>query len=214
MLHQRLADFAAEAVHDVEHAGRETDLRGEFAEHPRSQRRDFAGLADHAVARRQCRRDLPGEQVQRQVPRADAADHAQRLPQRDSSTRPRPGAIRWRTGWRPRRRNAGCSPRAESRRRAPMPVACRRRAIRPGRNSSRRSSRASASRFSQRPRSLAGKPGPGRESGAGCGNGVVDVACVTGRAFRELRTGRRFEHIEPAIAGRRAGLAVDRDWTA
>ena len=65
------------------------------------------GLATTRVARRQRRRDLPGEQVQRQVPRRDAADHAERLAQRVVQCRPAHGAIRWRTAcaaWAKKRR--------------------------------------------------------------------------------------------------------------
>ena len=59
----------------------EAYLRRQFAQHRGGERGHFGGLGDHAVAGGQGRGDLPGEQVQRQVPRRDRGDHAQRRAQ-------------------------------------------------------------------------------------------------------------------------------------
>jgi hypothetical protein len=69
------------AMHHVEHAAGQADLRRERRQQGGGGRRELRRLRDHGVARGQGRRDLPGEEVQRQVPRRDGADHAERQPQ-------------------------------------------------------------------------------------------------------------------------------------
>ncbi len=74
----RLADGPSRAGDDIEHAGRQ-DVGGELGEHQQGERRLGCGLDDGAVARRQRRGDLPRRHQQREVPRDDLADDAERL---------------------------------------------------------------------------------------------------------------------------------------
>ena len=77
-LGERLAGFEAEAVDDVEHAGRQ-DVGDQFGEHEDAERRLLGGLEHHAVAGGERRRELPGRHQQREVPGNDLADDAERL---------------------------------------------------------------------------------------------------------------------------------------
>ncbi len=79
--HQGLADLATQAVQEVEDPRRRPDLGEEARQAVRGQRRQLAGLGDEGIAHRQGRRDLPGQQVERQVPGGDQADHAEGLAQ-------------------------------------------------------------------------------------------------------------------------------------
>ena len=81
MLDQCLAGARAGALHDVQHTRGKAGLNRKCAESRRRARRDFRGFRNDRIAGRECRRDLPGEQIQRQVPRRDAGDHAERLAQ-------------------------------------------------------------------------------------------------------------------------------------
>ncbi len=75
---QRLARLDAEAVDDVEHTGGQqvTDQRHQVQDRRRGL---LGGLEHHRVARGQRGRELPGGHQDREVPRDDLADHAQRL---------------------------------------------------------------------------------------------------------------------------------------
>jgi ParB family chromosome partitioning protein len=75
---QRFAGFAAEALDDVQHA-RWQQVGDQLGEHHDRQRRLFGRLEHHAVAGGQGRGELPGGHQQREVPRDDLPDHAQRL---------------------------------------------------------------------------------------------------------------------------------------
>ena len=81
MVDHGLAHLGSEAVQDVEHAVGQPDFLGPRAEEVGGHGRDLAGLGHDAIATRQRRGNLPREEVEGQVPRADAADHAQGLPQ-------------------------------------------------------------------------------------------------------------------------------------
>mmetsp|Transcript_20157 Transcript_20157/g.71282 ORF Transcript_20157/g.71282 Transcript_20157/m.71282 type:complete len:406 (+) Transcript_20157:430-1647(+) len=80
--HDGGADLGAEPVHDVEHAGRQADVRGDLGEHAGGARRQLGGLGDDGVAHRQARRHLPRQEVQWQVPGRDEAAHADGVAQR------------------------------------------------------------------------------------------------------------------------------------
>ncbi|MNK86103.1 hypothetical protein D3C87_1060060 [compost metagenome] len=75
---QGLAGFATETLDDVQHARRQQvgDQLGE--DHDR-QRRLLGRLEHDAVAGGQCRGEFPGGHQQREVPRNDLPDHAQRF---------------------------------------------------------------------------------------------------------------------------------------
>ena len=79
MLGQPLADLAARALHDVEHAGRHTSFGVDLGQADRGQRGYFRRLEHHRVAGGQGRGRLPHGDLDRVVPGADAGDHAQRL---------------------------------------------------------------------------------------------------------------------------------------
>mmetsp|Transcript_7765 Transcript_7765/g.20017 ORF Transcript_7765/g.20017 Transcript_7765/m.20017 type:complete len:496 (+) Transcript_7765:1481-2968(+) len=66
-------------VDDVHHARRDAGFQAELREHQRGRRRQLRGLHHDAVAHGQGGRELPGQEVQRQVPRRDDADDAYRL---------------------------------------------------------------------------------------------------------------------------------------
>ncbi len=75
---QRLAGLDAEPVHDVEHTGGQQvlDQLGD----DQDRHRGLLGRLEHdAVARGEGRRDLPGGHQDREVPRDDLGDHAERL---------------------------------------------------------------------------------------------------------------------------------------
>ena len=75
---QRHAGFAAVAVDDVEHARRQ-QVGNQFGHHQDADRRRFGGLEHHAVAGGDGRSQLPGRHQDREVPRDDLPDHAQRF---------------------------------------------------------------------------------------------------------------------------------------
>ncbi len=79
MLHERLSRGASASGDDVEHAGRQSDLRGDFADQQRGQRRLTRRFQDDRIARRQRRRHFPHREQQREVPRDDGGDDAERL---------------------------------------------------------------------------------------------------------------------------------------
>jgi len=64
---------------DVEHAGREASLGGQFAHHGAHQRGVRRGFQHHRAAGQQRGDALADVDVQRHVPRCDRADHAERL---------------------------------------------------------------------------------------------------------------------------------------
>ena len=77
---------AADEVHpdlgragdDVDDAGRQVGLAADVGEEERRERRRGGGLEDDRVARREGRRDLPGEHQQREVPGDDLGGDAER----------------------------------------------------------------------------------------------------------------------------------------
>ena len=76
---ERRADVDAVAVHEVEHAGGHAGRVHDLGEHDRVQRRDLGRLEHHRAARRDRRRDLAGDLVQRPVPGRDHSAHADGL---------------------------------------------------------------------------------------------------------------------------------------
>ena len=158
--------------------------RREFAQHRRRQRRDFGRLGDHGVAGRERGRDLPGEQVQRQVPRRDRRDHAERRAQR--VVQPGLAVVRFagELGGGVREEAQVARPRAGSRLRAPAGSACRHRAIRRGRNRRARASSASASFSSQRARSLLGSADQAGKARSAAAIGGFDVGGVAARPLQ------------------------------
>ena len=75
---QRLAGLDAEAVDDVEHAGRQ-EVGDQLHQHQDAERRLLGRLEHDAVAGGERRRQLPGRHQQREVPGNDLADDAERL---------------------------------------------------------------------------------------------------------------------------------------
>ncbi|MPL73764.1 hypothetical protein SDC9_19570 [bioreactor metagenome] len=75
---QRRADFRAHAVDDVQHAARQ-QVGDEFRQHHDRGRGLFGGLHHHAVAGGQRRGEFPRRHQDREVPRDDLADDAERL---------------------------------------------------------------------------------------------------------------------------------------
>ena len=75
--HQRHPGLAR-ARDDVDDAGRQVGLAAHVGEEERGQRRRGGGLEHDRVARREGRRDLPGEHQQREVPRDDLRGDAER----------------------------------------------------------------------------------------------------------------------------------------
>ena len=62
----------------VQHAGGQAGLRGQFGEQQGRQWREFGRFQYHGIAERQRRGDFPRQHQQREVPRHDLADHADR----------------------------------------------------------------------------------------------------------------------------------------
>jgi ParB family chromosome partitioning protein len=81
MLDDRLPDLRSRAGHDVEDAWRQADLERDLGERQRRQRRLARRLDDDGVAAGERRCDLPRRQQQREVPRHDCGDDADRFPQ-------------------------------------------------------------------------------------------------------------------------------------
>src|SRR5579862_2418144 len=82
MLDQSLPDNGALADHDVQHALGDPGLEGELAEAHRRERCQLRGLDHDRVAAGEGRADLPRRDVEREVPRRDQADDAERFAER------------------------------------------------------------------------------------------------------------------------------------
>jgi hypothetical protein len=67
------------ARHDVDDALRHAGALADLGEEDGGQRGEFGRLQHHRAAGRQRRRDLPGQHQQREIPRYDLADDADRL---------------------------------------------------------------------------------------------------------------------------------------
>ena len=78
--HQRRAGLGAEALHDVEHARRQTCGRGDVGEQRRRERRPLRRLGDDGVAGGQRGGDAPRREHQRGVPRRDDRGDAGGVP--------------------------------------------------------------------------------------------------------------------------------------
>ena len=79
MVDERVANHAAPAHDQVEHAGRNAAAADDLGQRPGAARHQVGGLHHDAVAVSQCRRDFPGGNRNREIPRGDDADHANRL---------------------------------------------------------------------------------------------------------------------------------------
>ena len=79
MVHDRLADRCAGAHHEVEHPRRQTCLRENVRDDPRTAGRPLSRLEDHGVAVRQRRRDFPRWNRDRKIPRRNQPDDPNRL---------------------------------------------------------------------------------------------------------------------------------------
>ena len=82
MLGEGATGLFAEAMHGVEHAGGQARLVRDFREQRRGEGTPFRRLVDDRAAGRQRRRDLPGRQHERRIPRRDDADGSDRLADR------------------------------------------------------------------------------------------------------------------------------------
>ena len=78
MLSQGLARLLAQAMHDIEHACRETRLQGNLGQKLRGDRAPLSRLMNHGASGRQCRRDLPGREHEGCVPRRNDTDRTNR----------------------------------------------------------------------------------------------------------------------------------------
>jgi hypothetical protein len=76
VLGQTLADLAAGAHHDVDHALWDADIVRYALELQGGQRGDLGGLEDERVAGGKGGGHLPARDLQGEVPRDDQADHA------------------------------------------------------------------------------------------------------------------------------------------
>ena len=61
MRRDRRADIRSGAVHNIEHAVRQSGFSANLAEHKRSHRRQLAWLGDGGVADRKSGRDFPAQ---------------------------------------------------------------------------------------------------------------------------------------------------------
>ena len=75
------ADVWSRAVHDVEHAVRQSRFATNLAEQIGRHRRQLARFGDGGIADRDGGRDFPTQQIERQVPRRNQASDAARLAQ-------------------------------------------------------------------------------------------------------------------------------------
>ncbi|RMM93891.1 putative transcriptional regulator [Pseudomonas savastanoi pv. glycinea] len=75
---QRFTRFAAITLHDVQHAGRQ-QVADQFDQHADAQRGLFGWLEHDAITGSQRRGEFPGGHQEREVPRDDLPNHAQRL---------------------------------------------------------------------------------------------------------------------------------------
>ena len=89
--HELARRTRSETVNHVERAVRHAGLFHHFREQGGGRRGFFGRFQDNRVARCHSRRDFPGREQQRQVPRADHADHPMRVADRIVD---RPGAVR------------------------------------------------------------------------------------------------------------------------
>src|SRR5205823_13730818 len=69
-------------MHEIKNTIWETGFAYGFAEQVSSHRSQFAWLCDCRVADRDCGRDFPAQQIQRQIPGRDESGDAARLTQR------------------------------------------------------------------------------------------------------------------------------------
>ena len=76
---QDVADLRASAQHQVEHAGWQTRVDERLQQVHRRERHELGRLPDHGIAIRQRRRDLPGRDRDRKIPRRDRRDDADGL---------------------------------------------------------------------------------------------------------------------------------------
>src|SRR6185437_15393815 len=83
MLDEPRPDDRALAREDVDDSGRDAGLECELAEPQRREWRQPRRLEDDRVAARERRPELPGGDVEREVPRHDQADDAERLAERE-----------------------------------------------------------------------------------------------------------------------------------
>ena len=74
-----LADLGAEAGHDIDDAGRKAGFLEQAAKLERRHRGEFRRLPDDRIACGQSRRELPGGQHQRRIPRRDRRHDPERL---------------------------------------------------------------------------------------------------------------------------------------
>ncbi len=81
VMDQCVADARAAAVHEVERPGRQAGARDDLGERPRGGGNELGRLEHDRVAVGEGRRDLPRRDRDREVPRRDDADHAERLAQ-------------------------------------------------------------------------------------------------------------------------------------
>ena len=79
MVEHRLADDRAVAHHEVEHALRRAGALEDVDDRVRAARHEIGRLEDDGVAVGERRRDLPGRNGDREIPRRDDADDADRL---------------------------------------------------------------------------------------------------------------------------------------
>ena len=79
MLDEPLADDGALADEDVEDAFGDAGLERELGEPERGERRQLGGLEHDGVAARERGAELPGGDVEREVPGDDQPDDAERL---------------------------------------------------------------------------------------------------------------------------------------
>ena len=79
VLQDRLADHRAAPDHEIEHALGHARAHDDFRKRMGGARHEVSGLEHDCVAIGQSRRDLPGGNGDREVPRRDDADDAERL---------------------------------------------------------------------------------------------------------------------------------------
>src|SRR5438093_1124705 len=77
--YQGFADDASVAHDEVEHARGYTRAGDELGKRPRRSGHELGGLEHDAIAVAKRRRDLPGGNRDRKIPRCDDRDHADRL---------------------------------------------------------------------------------------------------------------------------------------
>src|SRR5581483_9186645 len=82
MLDEPLADDGSLADDDVEDAFGDARLEGEVGEAERGEWRELRGLEDDRVAARERGAELPRRDVEREVPRHDQPDDAERFAER------------------------------------------------------------------------------------------------------------------------------------